>query len=592
VIDLEAQAAIIAENVNSALQFHDRAAATATLSTLRGRRNVSVVCVYDEDGNLFASYSPRGQACAPARSLVASASQASIVAERESVGSDTKPVGTVIVAGSLVLFYEWVAVQAPAILGALIIGTMVAYLLTRRLQRVVSAPVLDLARTADTVSANRDYSLRAAKVTNDEVGGLVQSFNGMLDEIQHQNQVLTSEIAERKRAEQLKDAFLAAVSHELRTPLNAILGRLQLLRETSPTEEQLERALESLERNARSQARLVEDLLDVSRIAAGKFQMRFEVVDVRNVVTGAIDVLTPQAIAKSIRIATVIPDRPCLVSGDSGRLQQAVINLLSNAVKFSQGGVVGVDISTLRGTCEFAIAVQDAGIGIEPEFLPKVFDRFRQGDDSMTRQHGGLGLGLAIVKEVAELHGGSVAASSAGIGHGARFTIRLPQLIEADATGPNEDRGWLSSQPTHAPLHGLRVLVVDDEPDGLDVAATALGAAGASVAAALSGDDAIAQWTQGSFDAIVCDLAMPDMDGFQVLDRIAEIDHQRGRGPIAVALTAYASNEYRHRSLAAGFHAHLAKPYRTRDLVAALTDAVEKVRTQGSKSAKLEPEFR
>jgi CheY-like chemotaxis protein len=334
----------------------------------------------------------------------------------------------------------------------------------------------------------------------------------------------------------------------------------------------------------------VEDLLDVSRIASGKFQMRFEVVDLCEVVSSAIDVLAPQAAAKSIRIASTIPDTPCLVSGDSDRLQQAVMNVLSNAIKFSQEGLVTVDVSNMRGTGEYVIGVQDSGVGIAPDFLPKVFERFRQADDSITRQRSGLGLGLSIVKEVVEHHGGSVLASSAGIGRGARFTIRLPQLIEAEAI-PRSTRARASSQGPLEPLQGLRVLVVDDDPDALEIAATALATAGATVGVALSGREAITTWREGSFDALVCDLAMPDIDGFQVLDRIADFERHSGQGPIAVALTAYASKEYQHRSLAAGFHIHLPKPYNTRDLVSALAEAMEKSPAQRVPGRRTHAEF-
>lgn len=574
-LDLEAQAAIVAEDLRAELSSRDSTPAAVTALALHARRSVAAVCVFDAYGTLFASYTLPGHTCAATLASSDRSVRAPIVRER-SVINGSRQVGTVRVEGSLILFYEWVRAQTPGILGALAIAALIAFALTRRLQRVVSGPVQDLAKTADAVSTNRDYSLRAVKSTNDEVGGLVQSFNDMLDEIERQNQRLTEEITERKRAEQLKDAFLAAVSHELRTPLNAILGRLQILRSTNPSGKQLERAFESLERNARSQARLVEDLLDVSRIASGKFQMRFEVVDLCEVVSRAIDVLTPQAAAKSIRIVSTIPDTPCLVTGDSDRLQQAVMNVLSNAIKFSHEGRVTVDVNSVRGTREYVIGVQDSGVGIAPDFLPKVFERFRQADDSITRQRSGLGLGLSIVKEVVEHHGGSVLASSAGVGRGARFTIRLPQLMEAEATFPRSTRARPSSQGPPEPLQGLRVLVVDDEPEALEIAATALATAGATVGVALSGREAITRWRQGSFDALVCDLAMPDIDGFQVLDRIADFERHSGHGPIAVALTAHASKEYQHRSLAAGFHIHLPKPYNTQDLVSALAEAMEK----------------
>ncbi len=251
-----------------------------------------------------------------------------------------------VIEGNLSLLYAWMRIQAFVILGALLGGTLVALSLTRLLQRAISRPVLDLAATADRVSTNRDYSLRATQTTGDEVGGLVQSFNGMLDEIQRQNEVLTIEIAERKRAEYLKDEFLAAVSHELRTPLNAILGWLQILRTTDGGEERLKRALESVERNARSQARVIEDLLDVSRMATGKLQVKMDVVDLCTVLAAAVDAVKPMATAKSLQLTLDLPSAPCLASADRDRLQQVAWNLLSNAVRFTpRGGSIDVSLS-------------------------------------------------------------------------------------------------------------------------------------------------------------------------------------------------------------------------------------------------------
>ena len=254
------------------------------------------------------------------------------------VTANGRHLGSVVIEGNLSLLYAWMRIQAFVILGALLGGTLVALSLTRLLQRAISSPVLDLAATADRVSTRRDYSLRATQTTGDEVGGLVQSFNGMLDEIQRQNEALTVEIAERKRAEYLKDEFLAAVSHELRTPLNAILGWLQILRTTDGGEDRLERALESLERNARSQARVIEDLLDVSRMVTGKLQVKMDVVDLCAVLAAAVDAVKPTATAKSLQLALDLPPTPCLASADRDRLQQVAWNLLSNAVKFTPRG--------------------------------------------------------------------------------------------------------------------------------------------------------------------------------------------------------------------------------------------------------------
>ena len=311
------------------------ASATETLRLLRGRPNIDAACVFDANGSLFASYRGRRRPLRRAGDRRPRADPADRSSCHGRSPSTAATSDRVVIEGNLSLLYAWMRIQAFVILGALLGGTLVALSLTRLLQRAISSPVLDLAATADRVSTRRDYSLRATQTTGDEVGGLVQSFNGMLDEIQRQNQALTIEIAERKRAEYLKDEFLAAVSHELRTPLNAILGWLQILRTTDGGEERLKRALESLERNARSQARVIEDLLDVSRMVTGKLQVKMDVVDLCTVLAAAVDAVKPTATAKSLQLALDLPPTPCLASADRDRLQQVAWNLLSNAVKFT-----------------------------------------------------------------------------------------------------------------------------------------------------------------------------------------------------------------------------------------------------------------
>jgi signal transduction histidine kinase/ActR/RegA family two-component response regulator len=578
--DVDAQAAIVADSAGSALAFDDRASATETLSLLRGRPNIDAACVFDASGSLFASYPQGDDRCDRLLTATARGSSGSIVVARP-VTANGRHLGSVVLAGNLSLLYAWMRIQAFVILGALLGGTLVALSLTRLLQRSISRPVLDLAATADRVSTRRDYALRATQTTGDEVGGLVQSFNGMLDELQRQNQALTVEIAERKRAEFLKDEFLAAVSHELRTPLNAILGWLQILRTTGGGEARLGRALESLERNARSQARVIEDLLDVSRMVTGKLQIKMDVVDLRSVLAAAVDSVRPTATAKSLQLALDLPALPCLASADPDRLQQVVWNLLSNAVKFTpQAGVI--DVSLSASGQDFVLSVRDTGIGITPDFLPFVFDHFRQADGSMTRQHGGLGLGLAIVKEVTERHNGSVTATSAGSGRGATFTVRLPQLVNlgsaampiaANAPGrpaPRDHHRW----------SGIRILAVDDDPDSLEVVRAALTLAGADVTTASSASAAIRAWELNPSDVLLCDLAMPDMDGFQVLSRIRGLDAMADRMTAAIALTAHTSDETQTRCLSAGFHAHVGKPYQLDDLTTALSGALAQVRAR------------
>ena len=338
------------------------------------------------------------------------------------------------------------------------------------------------------------------------------------------------------------------------------MGWVQVLTTTTANEQLTAKAIASIARNAQAQTRVIEDLVDVSRIVTGKMHLRFQVIDLRTPVQAAGDAVESVAEAKGVTFRMELPDAPCLVNGDADRIQQVVGNLLSNALKFTRpGGAVRVELCESGGIYE--IQVRDTGIGINPEFLPYVFDRFRQADGSITREHGGLGLGLAIVKELTELHGGSVQARSAGQGQGATFVIRLPQLVSAATTVA---RGSSDELPPLA-LQGLRVLAVDDHADARDVLSIALSTAGAEVTAAKSGRDALAAWDGGRYDVIICDVAMPGIDGFELLRRIRNTP--AGRTIPAIAVTAHASAEHRARSRAAGFDEHIAKPYRNAELL-------------------------
>jgi CheY-like chemotaxis protein/two-component sensor histidine kinase len=377
-------------------------------------------------------------------------------------------------------------------------------------------------------------------------------------------------LVREREASRLKDEFLAAVSHELRTPLNVIMGWAQVLAASKPPDPTFARAVDSVLRNAQAQNRVIEDLLDVSRIITGKLNLKLEAMDLRSVVDGAIDVIAPAAAAKNIRIEKALPADVCFVNGDPDRLRQVIWNLLSNATKFTvSGGSIRVRVEDSPSGYELTVA--DSGVGIAPAFLPHVFERFRQADGSTTRAHGGLGLGLAIVKELTELHGGTVRASSEGLGKGATFTVSLPHLDEHAASAPMRTPSAVETPPT---LSGVHVLAVDDSPDTLDVLSSALSAAGATVRTALSGGHAVELWRQAPSDIVLCDLAMPNMDGFAVLLKIRGLDAGTGRLTPALALTAYASEESRTRCLQAGFQGHIAKPYDAQELIRAVARAV------------------
>ena len=381
--------------------------------------------------------------------------------------------------------------------------------------------------------------------------------------------------AEAADANRLKDEFLATLSHELRTPLNAILGYARMLRSGIVAAEKTPAALEIVERNAASLNRLIEDVLDVSRIISGRIRLAIEPVDLPAVVRAAIATVQPAADAKGVAVETAVDAALPPVAADQGRLQQLIWNLLANAIKFTpSGGRVRVHVGAADGHIE--IAVSDTGIGISSEFLPYVFDRFRQGDASFAREHGGLGLGLAIARHVAELHGGTIRAESAGAGHGSTFTVsmpmragqRMPAVRPANSDVPAIDRP-ADRSTRRARLDGIHVLAVDDEPEALELVRTVLEAAGARVTAVDSADAALDQLDCGGVDVLIADVGMPQVDGLQLIRRVRQLPGAARSTP-AAAVTAYARSDDRILTIASGFQMHLAKPIDPHDLVAAV----------------------
>ena len=376
-----------------------------------------------------------------------------------------------------------------------------------------------------------------------------------------------------QEANRVKDEFLATLSHELRTPLTAVIGWTQLLTSGQLDEAATARALQTIQRNARAQSQIIEDILDVSRIISGKLRLDPRPVEIVPVIEAAMDAVRPAASAKAIQLQPAFDPEVNLVPCDPHRMQQVVWNLLSNAVKFTPpGGRVSIQLG--RAGANAQVRVSDTGPGISPEFLPYVFDRFRQADGSTTRTHGGLGLGLAIVRHLVELHGGTVQAESDGIGHGATFTVNLPLSQKAFAPSIDEAATTLqtnASKPEDdgAPsLQGLSVLVVDDEPDTLDYVAVTLRERGAEVTAASSVTEAMAALERLRPDVLVADIAMPGEDGYALIRRVRALDPSRGGNVPAAALTAYASSEDRMRVLLSGFQIHLPKPIEPAELAA------------------------
>ena len=366
-----------------------------------------------------------------------------------------------------------------------------------------------------------------------------------------------------QEANRAKEAFLSTVSHELRTPLNAIVGWSRMLESGASTDPSfVARGLQVIDRNARMQAQLVEELLDISRVTSGTLRLQMEPLDFRHTVRDALEIIRPAADAKRLAVDVSIPDVTIPMAGDSRRLQQVVWNLLSNAVKFTPDGQrIAVAVKTVGDKAQ--LEVSDTGIGIDHEFLPRVFDRFSQADPSPTRRHQGLGIGLAIARHLVELHGGIVTAESGGLGNGATFRVELP-MREGVAPAVRQSQRGGEACPR---VDGIRVLVVDDDADARGTLGTILERAGACVATADSADAAYHQLQTTSFDVILSDIAMPEEDGFTLLRRVRQAADARLRQLPAIAVTAYAGEDERDRAIAAGFQLHLAKPVTPEELV-------------------------
>ncbi|MBW4574315.1 MAG: response regulator [Aphanothece sp. CMT-3BRIN-NPC111] len=442
------------------------------------------------------------------------------------------------------------------------------------------SPALIFLRLKNKESASSRFTLLNKKI--DELAKEIRQRQRAEEE---RAQLLVQEQKARAEAEKLnrlKDEFLSTVSHELRTPLNAILGWSHILRTSKVDEARMNRALETIERNARSQAQLIDDLLDISRIITGKIRLNVQTVQLLPVIEAAIDTVRPAADAKNIRLQSVLDPAAGPVLGDCERLQQIVWNLLSNAIKFTpKRGRVQVCLQRINSHIEIVVA--DTGQGISAEFLPYVFERFRQADSSITRSFGGLGLGLAIVRQLVELHGGTVHAESPGEGQGATFTVKLPLMavgpkaIEAERVHPAV--GGSVPFDCSPGLDGLRILIVDDDPDMRDLLTYTLEICGAEVIAAASANEAISALTESSLpmDILISDIGMPDEDGYALLRRVRTLKPNNGGRIPAIALTAYARTQDRTAALIAGFQSHIAKPVEPAELIAVIANLAGRI---------------
>jgi len=453
--------------------------------------------------------------------------------------------------------------EEPTILKRIIAGERVEHYETVRVRK--DGQLIDVSLTVSPIRGANGEIIGASKIARD-ITEQKRTSARLVETLRQADE-------SRKQAEEasrLKDDFLATISHELRTPLTAMIGWVRLLLGGKLSKPDTVKALQTIDRNAKSQAQLIEDLLDISRIVSGKMQLKNKVLMPSSVISGAVDAIRPAAEAKDIGLRLIIDPSAGPVLGDAGRLQQVVWNLVSNAVKFTpEGGRVEVRLEQVRSSVE--IAVSDNGKGIKPEFLSMAFDRFSQADSSTTRVIGGLGLGLSVVKSIVELHGGTVRAVSQGENQGATFTVSLPIREEHQSLPQVEPPiESLSDTALMCPpeLVGLKILVVDDELDTCEMVSTAFEECDAEIKIATSAAEALGQMDEWTPHVLIADISMPEMDGYELIRQIRTRDPQEGGKIPAVALTAMVRIEDRTKALNAGYQMHVAKPVELGELCA------------------------
>jgi PAS domain S-box-containing protein len=469
--------------------------------------------------------------------------------------------------------------EEPAILARLRAGERIEHYETVRVTK--NGRLIDISLTVSPIKGPNGEIVGASKIARDiseqrqarkALDAAYEAANRARGEAERaaiENQRLYQKAEESSR---LKEEFLATISHELRTPLSAILGWTRMLRLGQLSSDDQAKALDTIERNARAQAQLIDDLLDVSRIITGKLRMDVRPSDPITFIDAAVEAVRPAAEAKGVRVQKVMDTGAVSIPGDPVRLQQVVWNLLSNAIKFTPRGG-RVQIRSERVNSHLEIVVSDTGQGIAADFLPHVFDRFRQADQKTSRQHGGMGLGLSIVRHLVELHGGTVRAKSEGLGKGATFTVQLPisPIYQFDASASRVHPGARDLLPAHETadrLDGLTILVVDDEPDTRELLKQGLEFCGANVRLAGSAAEAIKTLQRSVPDIVISDIGMPGVDGYELIRRIRDLRIEQGRRVAAIALTAYTRVEDRLQALRAGYDMHVPKPVELTELCA------------------------
>lgn len=596
VADLDTQASILATSTASALVSGDRSVAERNVGALRARPTVLVAALYGADGALYASFVRSGEQPPPLQlQAVARASRVSggNVELIQPIIEDGHRLGTLLLRA-----HHDVGARAVAYLGIFSLVTLmsmvVALLLSTALQKVITEPLDSMADVARQIVTMRDYSLRAHSTTDDEIGIVVEAFNGMLDEVQararaleQSNAALTNEVQIRlaaeaalarvntrlestmaalKEGDRKKDEFLATLAHELRNPLAPVMHAVKLMEAPAADERQRQWGREVIARQVQRMALLLDDLLDVSRITRGRLELRKDCIDLRSLVNSAVETARPLIDAKNHTLTVQLPEDPVELEVDPLRLSQALSNLLTNAAKYTDAdGHITLDCS--QDVHGLSIRVSDNGIGIEPAVIEGLFAMFSQIDSAIDRAEGGLGIGLALVKGLVGLHGGTVQASSRGLGQGSEFTIHLPRSAVVERReSVSGDSAMLSGS---AGPRGS-VVVADDNRDAADSLKLLLELSGFESFVAYNGQQALDIGLQHKPGVFILDVGMPDMTGYEVARRIRQ--QAWGRGALLVAVTGWGQDDDKQRARAAGFDHHFTKPVNPQQVEQVLLD--------------------
>ena len=555
--DLSTQANILALSTAPALLFNDRDTATRNLSALQARPEVLVAALYNRKGALYARYVRSGARMPPAV-LTQPSFGSQIQGERiqliQPIMRQGEWLGTIYlsarydVQGRINAYFS--------IFGLVILlSVLVALILSAVLQRVITDPLDAMADVARQVVEREDYTPRAQPSKDIEIGVVVAAFNRMLDEVQHRTLALKQTQEALREADRRKDEFLATLAHELRNPLAPIRHAVKLLELPNVDERQRQWGRDIIARQVQRMALLLDDLLEVSRITRGRLELKQSHVDLPSLVAAAVETARPLIESKQHKLEIQLPPEPVELDVDPLRISQALSNLLTNAAKYTDvGGRITLTAMLDPARC-VVISVADTGIGLTPQNIPKLFEMFSQVESPVDRAEGGLGIGLALVKGLVELHGGSVEAYSGGLGHGSRFTIRLPA-----ATVSRRQPGDPASATEQAPLprHRSRILLADDNRDAVDSLAMVLKMAGYEAYPTHSGMEALEVGARVHPEVFILDIGMPELSGYELASRIRQ--EPWGRDALLIALTGWGQQEDKERSRCAGFDHHLTKP--------------------------------